>query len=94
MQFTVAQKAKPDVLEALGTTAIPESIMVDGVKVATDVLERKFAAEYKLVPEAAAGQRNPRIDPIVPGVAFRTHVARPARSAASFMTTPTALLTC
>ncbi len=68
VQFTVAEKASLDVLETLGTTAIPESILVDGVEIPTDIIQRQFTTEYTIVPEAALGQRKTRIDPIVPGV--------------------------
>ncbi|MEX2264385.1 MAG: DNA/RNA non-specific endonuclease [Bryobacteraceae bacterium] len=68
VQFTVAEKAKPDVLEALGTEPIPESFTIGGVEVPTDVIQRTFSAEYRVVSEAATRQRKKRINPIVPGV--------------------------
>ena len=37
VQFTVERKAVPELLEALGTEPIPESVKVDGVDVPTDV---------------------------------------------------------
>ena len=40
VQFTVREKrGEPEVLAALGTTPIPETITVAGVRVRTDVLE-------------------------------------------------------
>src|SRR5262245_33576692 len=40
IQFTVARKAAPEMLEALGTAEIPPSIEIDGVSVPTDVIQR------------------------------------------------------
>ena len=68
VQFTVAEKAKPDVLESLGTEPIPESFTIGGVEVPTDVIQRDFRAERRIVTEATASERKKRIDPIVPGV--------------------------
>ncbi|MGY1706544.1 hypothetical protein ACI79C_18405 [Geodermatophilus sp. SYSU D00697] len=42
VQFTVEEKcAEPEALTALGTTPVPESITVAGVRIPTDVLERR-----------------------------------------------------
>lgn len=68
IQFTVEQKAEPEQLERLNTTLIPKSINVGGVEVPTDVIQRKFAVEYRLVAETQASDRKRRIDPIFPGV--------------------------
>jgi endonuclease G, mitochondrial len=68
VQFTVKQKAKPEVLESLGTTMIPEYVTVRGRKVPTDVIQRKFAVEYHLIAEIQISERKKRIDPIIPGV--------------------------
>ncbi|HWO59151.1 MAG TPA: DNA/RNA non-specific endonuclease, partial [Umezawaea sp.] len=67
VQFTVRQKAQPEQLEALGTVRLPEVIVVDGFEVPTDVLERDYKPDFKVVAEAAAVERKTRIDPIAPG---------------------------
>lgn len=68
IQFTVDQKASPEVLEAIGTTPIPESIVIDGVEVPTDVIQRNYEPDFRLVAEATPSARKSRIDPIVPGI--------------------------
>jgi len=68
IQFTVARKVQSDLLESLGTTPIPESFTVAGVEIPTDVIQRKFTAEFRIVAEATSSERKRRIDPIVPGV--------------------------
>lgn len=68
IQFTVAMKAAPEVLDSLNTVEIPKSFMIDGVEVPTDVLQRTFKAAMKIVAESTGGPRKTRIDPIVPGV--------------------------
>lgn len=68
IQFTVARKAAPEMLESLNTTEIPATIVVDGVEVPTDVIQRTYEPSAKIVTEAAAPPRKSRIDPIVPGV--------------------------
>ena len=67
VQFTVRQKAQPEQLEALGTTELPKSIVVDGVEVPTDVLQRDYNPDFRVVAEAATVDRKTRIDPIAPG---------------------------
>ena len=68
IHFTVEQKTKPEQRERLNTTLIPKSINIGGVEVPTDVIQRKFAVEYRLVAETQASDRKRRIDPIFPGV--------------------------
>lgn len=42
VQFTVREKrGEPEALAALGTTPVPEAITVAGIRVPTDVLERR-----------------------------------------------------
>ncbi|WNV82700.1 DNA/RNA non-specific endonuclease [Umezawaea sp. Da 62-37] len=67
VQFTVRRKAQPEELEALGTTALPAVIVVDGFEVPTDVLQRQYRADFRVVSEAAAVDRKVRADPIAPG---------------------------
>ncbi|MGH8578992.1 MAG: DNA/RNA non-specific endonuclease [Gammaproteobacteria bacterium] len=68
IQFTVAKKAAPEVLELLGSTEIPRSILIDGVEVPTDVIQRRYERAFKIVAESASDTRKTRIDPIVPGI--------------------------
>jgi endonuclease G len=68
IQFTVGRKAVPEALAALDTTPIPESFVIGGVEVPTDVIQRDFKPDFRVVAESAAGQRKSRINPIVPGV--------------------------
>ncbi|KOX15515.1 DNA/RNA non-specific endonuclease [Nocardiopsis sp. NRRL B-16309] len=68
LQFTVDTKVQPEALEALGTTMLPESVVVDGVEVPTDVIERSYAPQFRIVAEARSPVRKNRLDPIVPGV--------------------------
>jgi endonuclease G, mitochondrial len=69
VQFTVAKKvAEPESLDALGTAAVPESIVIDGIAVPTDVLERRYAPSFRLVAEPPTVARKVRLDPVVPGV--------------------------
>ncbi|MFE3459468.1 DNA/RNA non-specific endonuclease [Nocardiopsis aegyptia] len=68
LQFTVDTKARPEALEALGTTLLPESVVVDGVEVPTDVIERSYEPQFRIVAQARSPVRKDRIDPVVPGV--------------------------
>jgi endonuclease G len=69
LQFTVDKKmAEPEALESLGTEPIPETIVVDGVAVPTDVIERSYRPAFRIVAEARSPQSKLRVDPIVPGV--------------------------
>jgi endonuclease G len=77
IQFTVATKAEPEALDALDTVALPETITVAGVEVPTDVLQRAYHPDFRVVAEADANARKIRIDPVRPGVS----VGHPAISA-------------
>lgn len=68
VQFTVDKKSTPETLEALDTTEIPKSFVIDGVEVPTDVIQRNYEPDFKIVAEAAPITRKSRIDPIVPGI--------------------------
>lgn len=70
IQFTVGKKAAPEALEALGTERLPEKLVVNGIEVPTDVIERSYDAHLR--PEAARRKpnRKKRLDPIVPGVSI------------------------
>lgn len=68
IQFTVKNKASsPEALERIGTVEIPESFQIGNAIVPTDVLEREFKAEFRVVGEAAGSDRKKRLDPIAPG---------------------------
>jgi endonuclease G, mitochondrial len=68
VQFTVARKARPEDLAVMNTTPIPESFVIDGEEVPTDVLQRTYEPAFKIVAEPAVNDRKTRINPIVPGV--------------------------
>ncbi len=68
VQFTVNQKSRPEMLEAVGTQLIPASFEIDGITVPTDVLQRTYETSHQVVAEAAASDRKKRLNPIVPGV--------------------------
>ena len=68
IQFTVDKKSSPEVLESLGTNEIPKFIVVNGVEVPTDVIQRNYKTDLKVVAEASPSPRKSHINPIVPGV--------------------------
>lgn len=68
LQFTVDQKVAPEALESMDTVPIPETIVVDGVSVPTDVLERSYEPAFRIVAEAEPPQAKVRLDPVLPGV--------------------------
>jgi len=68
IQFTVNVKAKPDRLEALGTKEIPKFITIGRIKILTDVLERKYEQDFKIIREASVIDRKVHCVPIVPGI--------------------------
>ncbi|WP_437064615.1 hypothetical protein [Streptomyces sp. enrichment culture] len=68
LQFTVDVKtSEPEELEALGTAELPAAIEVAGVEVPTDVIERSYTTQFRVVAEAEGPMRKRRLDPIVPG---------------------------
>lgn len=70
VQFTVEQKAVPEMLESLGTSRLPESFTIGGVTVPVDVIQRRYEASFRVLAEATSGSRKTRIDPVVPGVSI------------------------
>ncbi|WP_247048723.1 DNA/RNA non-specific endonuclease [Arthrobacter rhizosphaerae] len=68
IQFTVEEKAAPEALESLNSELIPEAIVVDGVPVPTDVIERNYRPSFRSVPEPEAPTAKVRLDPVMPGV--------------------------
>lgn len=71
IQFTVKDKASsPEALERLGTVEIPPTVQIGDAIVPTDILQREFKAEFRLVAEAAGSDRKKRLDPVVPGASI------------------------
>lgn len=68
IQFTVDRKVAPEALALLDTTRIPESFVIDGIEVPTDVLQRSYEPAFQVVPRIETNPRKVRIDPIVPGI--------------------------
>ncbi len=68
IQFTVRQKASVPELARMDTARIPASFTIGGVDVPTDVLERVFTPDFRVVAEAAGSDRKKRLDPLVPGI--------------------------
>ncbi|GJF30936.1 hypothetical protein KNE206_36360 [Kitasatospora sp. NE20-6] len=76
LQFTVGTIASPEALEEMGSSPLPGSVTVDGIEVPTEVVERTYAADFRVVAEAESPARKKRIDPIVPGVSVaNVHVS-------------------
>jgi endonuclease G, mitochondrial len=70
IQFTVEHKAQAEDIKGLSTTLIPKSFKINGAEVPTDVIERKYAAEFRLVSELELSNRKSRMDPMVPGISI------------------------
>ena len=74
IQFTVGRKAGLDSLGELGLRELPRTLVVDGVEVATDVVERNYATDARtvnvLARQRAAAPRKSAVDPVVPGVSI------------------------
>ncbi|MEU2257408.1 DNA/RNA non-specific endonuclease [Nocardia xishanensis] len=68
VQFTVDEKVEPEALKSLATSAIPDSIEVDGVAVPTDVIQRSYEPSFRVVAEPEPPLTKVRCDPIRPGV--------------------------
>ncbi|HYX97241.1 MAG TPA: hypothetical protein VE823_19470 [Geodermatophilus sp.] len=61
VQFTVEEKrAEPEALAALGTTPVPEVVTVAGVRVPTDVLERRSQPALTRPSTPVPGERPAR----------------------------------
>ncbi len=70
IQLTVGEKSAPERLESLGVEALPKKLVVGGIEVPTDVIERSYDAHLR--PQAAPRKpdRKKRLDPIVPGISI------------------------
>ncbi len=75
IQFTVA--SKPEVsgvaLEALDTSPIPETLVVAGEEIPTDVIQREYGLAYRIESHVQTNQRKLRLDPVQPGVSVSHH---------------------
>jgi endonuclease G, mitochondrial len=86
IQFTV--KSKPEeagaLPESVQTKRIPESLIISGMSVATDVLQRSYKTSVKLLNTEtlaeAVSDRKKRLDPIVPGIS----ISHPSGTAGTF----------
>src|SRR4051794_7004020 len=70
LQFTVGKKVAPEELKASASRPIPESITVNGMTFATDVVERDFQTHPVAVATEAKSDRKRRLDPMMPGVSI------------------------
>lgn len=72
VQFTVGRKVAPEALQSIGAEELPAAVLVDGIEVPTDVLQRSYgkaAREVRLEEKMdAAAARKAVVDPVVPGV--------------------------
>lgn len=66
IQFAVSTKAAQP--EAIGLEPLPTSISFEGMEFPTDVVERKFTADYALVEVLEKDTRKQRLATIVPGI--------------------------
>lgn len=74
IQFTVGRKAAPEALAAMDTELIPPVITVAGVDIPTDVIQRRYVPDFKVVAETTVNPRKTRLDPVAPGISV-SHVA-------------------
>lgn len=68
IQFTVDRKVVPEEIESINTVLIPKSFKIKGKDIPTDVIERKFTVQFRVIPEAQLSERKKRRDPILPGI--------------------------
>ena len=72
IQYTVQEKSDLDILESIDEDPLPESFVIDGVEISTDVIERSYEpslreVSFPLKAEAVHGRKVSN-DPIVPGI--------------------------
>jgi endonuclease G len=70
IQFTVGTKAKPEDMKSLNTTMIPRSFLINGKEIPTDVIQRRYALELKVITEIETYERKKRMDPMAPGISI------------------------
>lgn len=68
IQFSVRSKVAPQAIDSLGSECIPKSIVIRGVAVPTDVVERSFSASFETVKLEAKGGRRTRVEVVQPGI--------------------------
>lgn len=68
IQFTVAEKFAPSVLEGLSEPELPEQFVIGGVEVPSDVLQRKYCLAYEPVDSTTDDPRKLRYDRVMPGI--------------------------
>lgn len=68
LQFTVDRKLSPEALLVEAIPAIPAEIVFEGVKIPTDVLQRKFKPSFEVVKLKAKPIRKTWQDPIQGGI--------------------------
>lgn len=70
IQFTVDQKLETDMLETIGTTAIPEKINVAGMDIPTDIIQRSYKVSYQMIQSVNPDKRKIKMDPMQPGISI------------------------
>jgi endonuclease G, mitochondrial len=70
IQFTVGRKVAPEEIESIGAVQIPESFVIDGIAVPTDVISRSYDLSAKSVESVAAPKRKMVVNPVIPGVSI------------------------
>ncbi|QBF33089.1 DNA/RNA non-specific endonuclease [Thalassococcus sp. S3] len=65
--FTVGQKAEPSMLESLGTQELPKEIEIEGQKILTDVVARRYRPAFDVVSPQDRSILKQRLDPVMPG---------------------------
>lgn len=69
IQFTVAEKVEADILESMeDTNLIPSTIIVDGVEIKTDVIQRSYELSYTTVEDLSESARKQKMNPVQPGI--------------------------
>ena len=70
LQFTVSSKWEPQTLENTPTRPIPETLVVNGIRFPTDVIQRDYSPDPVAVDAPPKADRKRRLDVIVPGVSL------------------------
>ncbi len=67
IQFTVNKKVAIESLESINETQIPQSFVIDGVEIPSDILERNFDLSLASTVEKNKSSRKKFLNPILPG---------------------------
>jgi len=70
LQFTVDKKISLESLESVDDFIIPQSIEIDGERISTDVIERKYEPSFKVIESVTDNARKIKHDPIMPGISI------------------------